>query len=615
MRKIAFYSYKGGTGRTLLVANAASFLAMQGCTVVLVDLDLEAPGLLKKFGKSANKGFIDYLDAFLKKTKNLDLKDYVESINDNIHILSAGNPNHSSYPEKLARINWHYLLQKKIIFSNKTIADSFFNKLEKSIKKLFPKTDYILFDCRTGITNISDIVLNDLSDEIVCLFLNNEENFDGISRIIKSSIKKNKNIYPVVSRFPKTLVSTDETKKKDDIINELKKRIGDNKKIPELNVFHSDVSIEFLEQIKYAEDKVLKHSVLLQDYLLFFQKIFNNEVESSQYRDYIKLVNKRSKYKSLNNNVSQKPYDFIENDKKRQNKFKKIDNFKFQIVGPKYFKNSIISEFTSSIIDNMKSQDQIGIQPKMLDKNINWNLLGFQFNEGAVDFCADLYYLNETRKNLVDILQIGFLNSFVIVIPKKSMELKETYDSFNENYLDIFFDQLPNKQQYSFSVMGDQTAASECYRYFSKIDVDNTTLYEFVNSEKDEKDIAKKLEQNYPNQLAIVDHVTANMIIQHLENKKDFMQLKFLFRKKIPVGFLYKKDCPNIRYEINKAMYKYISKGNIKDNWEKISNELKDTYSINAFEWDILEANLIWDLKLSDALELYNKLNSKNENS
>ena len=44
METIAFYSYKGGVGRSLLVANAARFLGMLGKRVVALDLDFEAPG-------------------------------------------------------------------------------------------------------------------------------------------------------------------------------------------------------------------------------------------------------------------------------------------------------------------------------------------------------------------------------------------------------------------------------------------------------------------------------------------------------------------------------------------------------------------------------------------
>jgi MinD-like ATPase involved in chromosome partitioning or flagellar assembly len=43
---ISFYSYKGGVGRTQLVANLAAYLCYyQAKKVLVIDWDLEAPGL------------------------------------------------------------------------------------------------------------------------------------------------------------------------------------------------------------------------------------------------------------------------------------------------------------------------------------------------------------------------------------------------------------------------------------------------------------------------------------------------------------------------------------------------------------------------------------------
>ena len=48
-RIITFYSYKGGTGRTMALANVAWILASNGKRVLAVDWDLEAPGLHRYF--------------------------------------------------------------------------------------------------------------------------------------------------------------------------------------------------------------------------------------------------------------------------------------------------------------------------------------------------------------------------------------------------------------------------------------------------------------------------------------------------------------------------------------------------------------------------------------
>jgi hypothetical protein len=46
---VTFYSYKGGVGRTMALANVATLLAQRGQRVLVVDFDLEAPGLHRYF--------------------------------------------------------------------------------------------------------------------------------------------------------------------------------------------------------------------------------------------------------------------------------------------------------------------------------------------------------------------------------------------------------------------------------------------------------------------------------------------------------------------------------------------------------------------------------------
>ena len=69
-----FYSYKGGVGRSMAVANVAQWFYEQGLRVVIVDWDLEAPGLESFFVSSdevekvkAKPGLIDMLLAYQDK--------------------------------------------------------------------------------------------------------------------------------------------------------------------------------------------------------------------------------------------------------------------------------------------------------------------------------------------------------------------------------------------------------------------------------------------------------------------------------------------------------------------------------------------------------------------
>ncbi len=46
---VTFYSFKGGTGRTMALANVAWILASNGKKVLVVDWDLDSPGLHRYF--------------------------------------------------------------------------------------------------------------------------------------------------------------------------------------------------------------------------------------------------------------------------------------------------------------------------------------------------------------------------------------------------------------------------------------------------------------------------------------------------------------------------------------------------------------------------------------
>jgi MinD-like ATPase involved in chromosome partitioning or flagellar assembly len=50
---VTFYSYKGGVGRSMAVLNVASLIASRGFRVLIIDFDLEAPGLSHLLGKDA----------------------------------------------------------------------------------------------------------------------------------------------------------------------------------------------------------------------------------------------------------------------------------------------------------------------------------------------------------------------------------------------------------------------------------------------------------------------------------------------------------------------------------------------------------------------------------
>ena len=67
---VTFYSFKGGTGRTMALANVAWILAANGERVLVADWDLESPGLHRFFqpfmdpGVPQLPGVVDFIRTY-----------------------------------------------------------------------------------------------------------------------------------------------------------------------------------------------------------------------------------------------------------------------------------------------------------------------------------------------------------------------------------------------------------------------------------------------------------------------------------------------------------------------------------------------------------------------
>ena len=83
MYVITFYSFKGGVGRTLAMVNVAAELVRRGRTVLVVDFDLEAPGLetynrlQPREEPRQRPGIVEYVTKFRDTLEVPDLLEYV----------------------------------------------------------------------------------------------------------------------------------------------------------------------------------------------------------------------------------------------------------------------------------------------------------------------------------------------------------------------------------------------------------------------------------------------------------------------------------------------------------------------------------------------------------
>jgi len=297
MKTITFYSYKGGVGRSLALSNIAIKLSQLKKKVVVVDFDLEAPGLQFKFEEDYllhenehKQGLVDYIYRFANENvlpeKLTDYMDTLEAknVNDtNIDFLSAGNFKNNDYWRKLATTKWSHLF-----YSQTSFGIRFFLDLKAKIQKAF-KPDYLLIDSRTGITDISGITLRVLADEIVILAVNNAENLFGTKKIIESLttpendlLNHHPKLHFILTRLPFPEEAEDRAKEYS-ILKRWEKELREisNGHITGASIIHTDKQIHQKEIVKIGSTG--NTNTITYDYLKLFEKLIEGNVKDSKF--------------------------------------------------------------------------------------------------------------------------------------------------------------------------------------------------------------------------------------------------------------------------------------------------------------------------------------------
>ena len=317
-KKIVFYSYKGGTGRTLALANVASYLARFEFKVCIVDMDLEAPGIHYKFFKKADirtnsmLGVVDYIDYFVKNEfPPPDINPYLIRVNDNISIMPSGNVTCDDYWDKLSRINWHALLYEEDSSGVKLLHD-LFGRIQNDELGF----DYILIDARAGITPLSGLCVSLFGDVLASFFTASPDSLDGTRQMLmnvrKTRAKDSLPDIPIVSvltRFEKF----ENINEEDAFIADKMEFLSDGEHplFTEFSVIHADRDIERNERIVYGmsedteEDKLQVDVPIQIDYLRFFSFLVDDEKMISRIQsllnkitDPISLINEPEKVQS-----------------------------------------------------------------------------------------------------------------------------------------------------------------------------------------------------------------------------------------------------------------------------------------------------------------------------
>jgi cellulose biosynthesis protein BcsQ len=204
---VTFYSFKGGVGRTMAMANVGLSLAQEGRRVLLVDFDLEAPGLdtfdLLKPAEPA-LGLVDFVTEYRSTHAAPDVRKFVyepshPNLDANVWVMPTGKQD-ADYGARLNAIDWRQLYAEESGFL-------LFEDLKQQwARELNP--DYVLIDSRTGHTDVGGICTRQLPNAVCLMFFPNEQNRRGLEVVVRDINRESREsgraieLYPVAANVP-----------------------------------------------------------------------------------------------------------------------------------------------------------------------------------------------------------------------------------------------------------------------------------------------------------------------------------------------------------------------------------------------------------------------------
>ena len=251
-----FYSFKGGVGRTMALVNSGVELAKRGRKVLLVDFDLEAPGLdtfdAVKTKKTA-PGIVDFVRKYLDTGQAPQVDGYLQKCPDvgddggELWLMPAGTRK-AAYAEYFRGIDWGDLYERR---------DGFL--LFEDLKAQWKGTvqpDHVFVDSRTGHTDVGGICTRQLPDAVAILFFPNEQNLTGLTKVVadirsesEESPGKQIQLHFIMSNVPDL---DDEDRILDRKIKAFQKKLG-FKRDP--LVVHRYDSLSLLNQVVFTKDR------------------------------------------------------------------------------------------------------------------------------------------------------------------------------------------------------------------------------------------------------------------------------------------------------------------------------------------------------------------------
>jgi hypothetical protein len=302
---VAFYSYKGGVGRSLLLANAARFLATLGKGVVALDFDFEAPGLHYKLGggqsyvdgrRSSNSplpagGVVPYLVGTAEGAASPPpFDEHMISVpvpteaNGWLRLMPAGPAPHQSYWAAFKELGDRLQLGDLSGRGFMALLD-----LQARIADEL-RPDYLLIDARTGVTELGGLATTVLADTVVCMFVANQESLDGTLTVVEAlkatprlANQKLIRVVPVLSRT--TAKPSQDERFAFGIMRLLELGEGTRGQGPNVTTLFAlphDDALGTFERLVGGERKASAFSPLYKAYLELFQGLFPSDAEHAR---------------------------------------------------------------------------------------------------------------------------------------------------------------------------------------------------------------------------------------------------------------------------------------------------------------------------------------------
>lgn len=186
--RIAFYSIKGGVGRSTASAVVAWALAQSGKRVLVLDLDLESPGLSSSLLPEDRRpayGIIDWLVEDLVDNGSAVLESMLVrsdlSHDGEIYVVPAHGADPGEYVSKLGRA---WVQKAGADMTRESWSQRLYRMLSSLEERLVP--DIVLLDTRAGIDEIASACLTDMGAKGILLFASDgEQTWSGYRMLLR----------------------------------------------------------------------------------------------------------------------------------------------------------------------------------------------------------------------------------------------------------------------------------------------------------------------------------------------------------------------------------------------------------------------------------------------